>query len=406
MPEALECLRPGRIGGLTIRNRLIRAPTSESISGPDGEVTCEILDMYRALARGGVGLIMTGHLFIDRRGRHVTKQIGIHDDSCLPGLRELVDTVHAEGGRIFAEFGHAGSQSSVPDNVPLSPSAVPNVMTGRMPAAMTESDIEAAIEAFRQAARRAVTAGFDGIHIAGANGYLLSQFASPHTNRRDDRWGGDAQGRGRFMLEAFRAIRSAIGPDMPFSARIGLLDDLPNGMPIEEGLARVAALREARILDAVEPAQNVVPSYAKNVRPYVAVGPGRALADLLIHRVFPRTPVPDEAYFRHFARAIKAQTDMPVILMGGIRSTQTMDDILRTGDADFIAMARPFIREPDLVRKLEAGRRGYVDCVSCNACIRHTGKYSLRCWRTPKWRLAHYFSIVGRQALAKLVANG
>jgi len=392
-------LQPGRLGSLTLRNRIIRAPTAEAMAGPDGEVTCRLEELYRNLARNGVALIMTGHLWVHPRGRAILNQVGIHDDAMLRGLSRLTQTVHAEGGRVFAEFGHAGSQSRVVDNIPLGPSAVPNPQIGRIPVEMSENDIEETIEAFSQAALRAVRAGFDGIHVAGANGYLISQFNSPYTNRRTDRWGGDAQRRGRFMIEVFRAIRSAVGSDYPFVARIGFVDLVDRGLTLEEGLARIEHLRSLRILDAVEPAQNMIPISTQNVQPYIGVTARQALADLLLHRVWTWGPRPTEAYFLPLAREIRKRTDIPIILMGGIRSTEVMEQILTSGDADFVAMSRPFIREPDLVRQFERGRRGMVDCVSCNACQKLQTRYFVRCWRTPKWRLAYYFSIAGRQML-------
>ena len=166
-----------------------------------------------------------------------------------------------------------------------------------------------------------------------------------------------------------------------------MTDAVDGGLELDESLDRVETLFELG-LDGVEVSYGVMQSYLQNIRPYVGVTPRRALADGLIHRVFSRNE--PEAYYRHFSRAVKMKMDIPVILVGGIRTTDTMSDLLLSGDTDFIAMARPFIREPDLPRKLAAGRTGIVDCVSCNICLMHEGKDGLRCWRKTWGRLLYH----------------
>lgn len=155
---------------------------------------------------------------------------------------------------------------------------------------------------------------------------------------------------------------------------------MPDGLAIARRLAAAG-------LNGLEVTYGVMTSYRENIRPYAGVSRRRAIAGGMLHRSFSQ-PVA-EAYYRPFARAAKAAVDIPVILVGGLRSTQTMDDIVRSGDADFLAMARPFVREPDLVNKIAAGRRGPVDCVSCNICFLHEGTDPLRCWRTPAAMLSH-----------------
>ena len=194
------------------------------------------------------------------------------------------------------------------------------------------------------------------------------------------------------MFEVVKALRTAVGRDFPFTARIGMADNVEGGFSLDEGLDRIAQLDALDLLDGIEPALNIISDYKENIRPYVATGPARALQDGLLHRVF-SAPNP-EAYFRPVARELKKRISMPVILMGGIRRTQTMDDILRSGDADFLSLARPFIREPDIALQIANGRRGSVDCVSCNACLMHDGTDPLQCWRVPKRRLIHHFYCV------------
>lgn len=372
-------LRPGRIGTLELSNRLVRAATSETMATEDGVITPELIDFYRRLARGGAGLIISGHIYVDRRGQYAPFQTGIESDSKILGWRRLVDAVHDDGGTIFAELSHAGSQSVVPGNEPCAPSVVPNAIFATRPQALSAEGIEGVINGFGAAARRAVEAGFDGIHIHGGNGYLISQFMSPITNTRHDDWGGSATNRNRFLIEVYRSIRSAVGPNYPVSARIGVADADPNGLSLLEGLERVRILRDEG-LDAVEPVYCIMNSYLDNIRPYVGVGAKRAIQDWAIERIW--RPQVKEAYYRDFARAVKSVcADLPVILVGGLRSTQVMADIIESGDANFLAMARPFVREPDLPLKIMQGRKGLVECVSCNLCLQHEGQEGLKCWR-------------------------
>ncbi len=381
-------LQPGRIGRLTLKNRLVRAATSESMATTGGEATDPHVKLYGDLAAGGAGLIITGHIFVEPRGQYTPKQMGLHDDAFVPGLTRIVDAVHASGGKIFAELSHAGSQSVMPDVVPVAPSVIPNAIFAREPKEMTPADIDAVVAAFGAAARRAMAAGFDGIHIHSGNGYLVSEFNSPHANRRTDAWGGDAERRSRFIVSVYQVIRAAVGPAVPVTARIGIADTVDHGLSVDESVARVAQL-EALGLDAVEVSLGVMSSYLQNVRPYVGVTRSRALADGLVHRLLSDT-VP-EAYYRPYAQAVKqAKVKIPVILVGGIRTTATMADVIASGDADFLAMARPFIREPDLPNRLMAGKRGLVDCVSCNICLGHEGKDGLRCWRKNAADLAYH----------------
>jgi 2,4-dienoyl-CoA reductase-like NADH-dependent reductase (Old Yellow Enzyme family) len=378
-------LEPGRVGPVETRNRLVRAGTSETMAGPDGGVTDALLDLYETLARNEVGLIFTGHLYCDARGKYAVRQTGIHADKTIAGLRRLTDAVHGHGGRIFAQLAHAGSQSRVPDNEPLAPSPVPNELTGREVGDASAEEVESAVEAFVAGARRAAEAGFDGVHVHGANGYLISEFSSPLTNRRTDEWGD----RNRFVHEIVRRIRASLPAHMALTMKIGFVDAVPERprLMLDESVRRAALLVQAG-LDAVEVSCNVMRKASDSAAEYVAVDTRRALQDFLVHRI--GKPPHGEAYFAPWARALRAEVETTVVLVGGMRTTQRMEALLRGGECDFVALARPFIREPDLARQLGAGRTGRVDCTSCNLCLAHEGHHSLRCWRRPRRRLAQH----------------
>ncbi len=375
---ATTFFEPGRIGSLTLKNRFIRAATSETMASDRGEVTEDLKTLYRDLARGGVGLLFTCHLYIHPSGQYFHRQTGIYDDDLTPGLTQLAQTVHREGGRIFAQLAHTGSQCRVPAVTPIAPSVIPNALTDRLPAEITPRQIEEMIEAFGRGANRAVEAGFDGVHIHSANGYLASEFNSPHANRREDEWGGDPERRSRFLFAVYRKVREVVGPDIPVTLKLGVADTVEGGLTVAESVDLAAALEEMG-LDAIEVSCGVMEKESDSCGEYIGVGPGRAARDWLFHRL--ASPPGREAYFLPYARAMKKRLGIPVILVGGLRTTETMERVLSSGDADFLAMARTYIREPDIVDQIRNGRRGLVDCTSCNLCLMHEGKDSLRCWR-------------------------
>jgi len=379
---------PGSIRAVELRNRILRAGTSESMAEPEsGVMTPALLDLYERLAAGGVGGIITGHLFVDSRGKYARGQSGIHDDDMLPGLKRLTERVHSHGAVIFAQLAHAGSQSRVPSNMPLAPSPVPNPLTGKPVEAASSEEIVATVEAFGEAARRAVKAGFDGVHVHGANGYLISEFGSPVTNRRDDEWGGDSDRRGAFSRAVVEEVRRSVPPGFPVTMKIGMVDAVADGLQIDESVGRAQSLVNLG-LDAIEVSCGLMQAPTDSANTYVAVGPKRAAQDLLVHRLL-SAPRP-EAYFRPWAQALRAKVDTTIILTGGMRTTQTMREVLESADADFIGLARPLIREPDLVSQISEGREASADCTSCNLCLVHEGHHPLQCWRIPRIRLLQH----------------
>jgi 2,4-dienoyl-CoA reductase-like NADH-dependent reductase (Old Yellow Enzyme family) len=290
---------------------------------------------------------------------------------------------------VFAQIAHAGSQTLLPELEPVAPSAHPNVMTGRAVAEASRREIDEVIKSFRDAARRAAEAGFDGVHIHGANGYLISEFRSPITNRRQDEWGGSAEARERFPIAVVEAVRKALPRELALTMKLGFRDivDEP-GLELDHAVAGAKRIAAAG-LDAIEVSSNLMSDYVSaSIRAYVAVTRRRALEDLLFHRLH-RSEEP-EAYFLPFAKGLRGQVNAKIVLVGGMRRPATMARVIESGDADFISMARPFIREPDVVRKLEAGRTGTVACVSCNMCLMHEDVHGLRCWRVPRRRILEH----------------
>ncbi|WP_419846626.1 NADH:flavin oxidoreductase [Candidatus Poriferisocius sp.] len=383
----MHAFTPGRIGRLEIKNRFVRAATSETMATDRGEVTPELIELHQTLAANSVGLSLLGHAFVHIRGQSLPNQTGIHDDDMIPGLAQLTGAVHSAGGKIFAQLAHAGNQGGMSDFAMVAPSAMANALTGSVAEPASDEEIEEVIEAFGAAAARAREAGFDGIHIHAANGYLISSFGSPHSNIRTDRWGGDAERRSRLLTRVYQSIRDVVGPEFPVTAKVGMEDQVDNGLELSESVERVRDLAGLG-LDGIEVSVGLMASGADSCHKYVAVDRRRALADHLYFRMF--SPPSGEAYFEPYAQAIRAVVpDLTLLLVGGMRTTETVERVLAEGSCDFVCLARPLIREPDVVAQIEAGRRGRFDCTSCNLCLENEGATRLQCWRTPRVRLIH-----------------
>ena len=245
--------KPGTIGQMEIKNRFVRSATAEFLTTDDGRVTDKYLRAYRQLARGGVGLIITGNLYVNTVGQAVPRSIVLHQDEIVDDLRKVVKTVHEHGAKIVAQINHAGRQCSRDfiTQKPIAPSAVRDMMSLVKPRRMSLNEIEDTITAYGDAARRVKEAGFDGVQILGAHGYLINQFLSCHTNRRKDEWGGSLENRMRFLIRVYELVRETVGPDYPVLIKINGEDCFPNGVTIDQSLAVCEKLEELGI-DAIE----------------------------------------------------------------------------------------------------------------------------------------------------------
>ena len=334
------------IGTLVLPNRLVRSATAEGMADGDGRPQPRLQQMYRELVRGGVGLIITGHMYVHPSGKAHPEMTGAYSDELLPGLAELATAVHQEGGKAVVQINHGGTNCSAETVAEtISPSAVKAPSLEQPAREMTADDIALMIGSYGQAARRVKEAGFDGVQVHGAHGYLISQFLSPFANRRTDEWGGDLAGRMRFLRAVCEAVRAQVGPDYPVFIKLGMMDGVEGGLSVEEGVQVAAALAELG-LDGLE----------------ISGG-----SDSDATRKTIRTEA-DEAYFRPVAQKVRPITRLPIILVGGMRSRSVMEDILRTGDADFVALCRPLICEPDLPNRLRDGVQERAACISANRC--------------------------------------
>jgi 2,4-dienoyl-CoA reductase-like NADH-dependent reductase (Old Yellow Enzyme family) len=321
------------------------------LAGEDGACTPKLIDAMVELAEGGVGLIITGHAYVHKAGRAGRGQMGCHDDRLLAGLGEMTSAVHAAGGRIALQLAHGGllANPELSGEEPLGPSAL-ETENGPVGRAMTESEIERTLEAFAAAASRAVRAGFDAVQIHSAHGYLLSQFLSPYFNKRTDAYGGAIENRARLLLQTLRAVREAVGDDYPVLVKMNSEDLLDGGLSKEE-MVQVCTLLQGAGIDAIELSGGTTLALRKGEMEQ-SWGPTK------------KAPV----YYREAAKQYKAQIDVPLMLVGGIRSFEAAEELVESGTADYISMCRPFVREPNLVNRWRVGDRRPSGCISDNAC--------------------------------------
>ena len=356
-------LTPARIGGVEIKNRIIMPPMTTRLADDEGHVTDDTIAYYMARVRGGVGMITVEMASPERAGRHRRRELGIYDDRFLPGLTRLVDAIHGGGAKASIQLGHGGGHTrrDICGETPVAPSAIPHPVyevTNEtiVPEAMTRERIAETVAAFARAGARAKAAGFDCVEIHAAHGYLISQFATPFENRRTDEYGGSLANRARFGLEVLRAVKAAVGTT-PVIYRLSVDDYFPQGLVPEEG-TQIAVWAAEAGADAL----------------HIAAGHYRSLPSG--ERMIPPMAYP-EATFLDYAAAVKQRVGIPVIAVGRLGDPKQTEAAI--GKADFVALGRSLIADPDWVAKLARGeppRR----CLACNTCVNEMrGGAALHC---------------------------
>ncbi len=346
-------LTPARIGNVEIKNRIVMPPMTTRLADAEGFVTEPLIAYYMARVEGGTGLITVEMASPSREGRHRRRELGICDDRFIAGLARLTGAIRAGGARASIQLGHGGghTRSDICGATPIAPSAIAHrvfEVTDEtiVPREMSLDDIRATIAAFAAAAARAEKAGFDCVEIHAAHGYLISQFLTPFENRRSDRYGGTLENRARFGLEVLAAVKATVG--IPVIYRISVDDYFPQGLSFEEG--RQVAIRAAQTgADAL----------------HIAAGHYRSLPSGA--RMIPPMQY-GEATFLPYAAEMRQAVEVPVIAVGRLGDPKIATAAVEAGKADFVALGRTLIAEPDWVAKLAAGvtpRR----CLACNTCI-------------------------------------
>jgi 2,4-dienoyl-CoA reductase-like NADH-dependent reductase (Old Yellow Enzyme family) len=358
-------LTPAKIGAVEIPNRIVLPSMTTRAADDSGFVTAASIAYYVARARGGVGLVTVEMASPEAVGRHRRRELGIYDDRFLPGLTRLVEAIHHGGARASIQLGHGGGHTrrDICGETPIAPSAIPHPVFETtfetvVPEAMSKRRIEATTAAFVRAALRAEHAGFDCVEIHAAHGYLISQFLTPFENRREDEYGGSLQNRARFGLDILRAVKRAVSKAAVIF-RVSVEDFFPEGMPYAEG-QEVAVWAAAAGADAL----------------HVTAGHYRSQPSAAM--MIPPMSLP-EAPFLGYAADIKARVGVPVIAVGRLGDPATAGRAVAGGKADFVALGRSLLADPDWVNKLARGepvRR----CLACNTCVNEMrGGAPLRC---------------------------
>jgi dimethylglycine catabolism A len=353
--EAMNILlTPARIGPVEIKNRIVMPPMTTRTADDEGFVTDDCIAYYMARVRGGTGLITVEMASPEKAGRHRRREIGIYDDRFIPGLRRLTDAIHGGGAKAAIQLGHAGGHTRIDicGETPIAPSPIPHPVYETtfetiVPQEMSQARIAETTAAFVAAAQRAQAAGFDCVEIHAAHGYLISQFHAPFENRRSDEYGGNLENRARFGLDVLRAVKRAL-PSTAVVYRLSVEDFFPGGLPYSEG-RQIAIWAAAAGADAL----------------HISAGHYRSLPSAQI--VLPPMTFPD-ATFLDFAADVKKHVGVPIIAVGRLGDPAKAEEAVREGRADFVALGRTLIADPQWVEKVRRGEP-VRPCLACNTCI-------------------------------------
>jgi 2,4-dienoyl-CoA reductase-like NADH-dependent reductase (Old Yellow Enzyme family) len=340
------------INTMELRNRFVRSAIWEGMCDENGRPGGRLAECYRELAKGGVGLIITGYTFVLRDGKQTRGSMGAQTDDFATEMRMLSSVVHAEGGKLCMQLVHTGGQARITgDGRLLAPSAVEAPEYTGIPHEMTQKDIQEVVGAFGASAKRARDWGFDAVQIHAAHGYLINQFLSPRTNVRTDDYGGSVENRMHFLLDVYRSVRSAVGAAFPVLVKLNGSDHVDKGLSIDDAV-KVASALEREGIDAIEVSSGT-PASGEHL-------PVRKKIDTQ----------EQEAYNLPLAVRIKQAVSCPVVVVGGFRSYDLAVRVIEKGEADYVSLARPLIREPGLVNRWKSGDCSRARCISCNGCYR------------------------------------
>lgn len=339
------------IAEMKLKNRFVRSATYDGCADENGHPTPRLYEIYENLAQGGVATIITGLTSVSDAEQLMGRQMAIHDDSFIPEYRVMTDTAHSHGAAIILQLACMGTQHHAHAGVKPAwgPSVVEDIAYKVTAQEMSKEDIARMRDDFARGALRAKLAGFDGVQLHAAHGYLLSKFLTPYYNRRSDEYGGSIENRGRLLFETCQAVRKKVGPDYPVLIKINCEDFMEQGMTFEECRFVCARLAELGI-DAIE-----VSGGSFSSRPNES--PARK----------------EEGYFRKYAEQLASELPVPVIVVGGNRDFETMSELVRESGIMAVSLSRPLIRENALIGRWKGGDRSRALCVSCNKCFNPKG---------------------------------
>lgn len=323
-----KIFEPLKLNNLTLRNRLLRSATWEGIASEDGSINQKIYSIYEELSKGGVGGIITGFTSVDSNDHYFKGMMRLSDDKLIPQYKKLTDIVHKENCPIIAQLAlgafYENSIEVVPDD-------------------MTINDIKKVINLFIQAAERAKKANYDGIQIHSAHFFFLSRFISPLVNHRSDSFGGSTENRIKILVEILKGIKQK-NLNLHISLKLNS-SDFEDGGINEDECVKIAKIMEQEGIDSIEISGNG--TSRSRIKPHV-----------------------NEAYFLKCAEMVSNSVNIPIALVGGIRSKKTIENILDNTKIEIISLSRPLINDPNFPKKLENGDIEDSGCISCNGCYR------------------------------------
>lgn len=351
-----------KIGNLSIKNRFVRSSTWENMTN-NGKMNQKLYDLYEDLAKGEIGLIITGYANIIEEEQPNPGMFGIYDDSFIGGYKKLCNRVHEYNSKIVLQVAYGGTKTkyNVGERKIFSPSNIPELSTGTIGTPMTKEDIDYLVKAFAQSARRAKESGFDGIEIHGAHTYLINQFLSPYYNQRTDEYGGILDNRMRFLVEIYTAMRNETGLDYPILLKLTASDFFDGGLTFEE-TRKIAKKMEEIGIDAIEISGNI-----------------HGKGESLVGYEFEGYKIQKEAYFGEFAKIIAKELKIPIITVGGIKTYEKADEILNSSNISMFGFSRPLLTEPHLIKRWKEGDRKKVKCIRCSKCRTPEGNYCVIC---------------------------
>jgi 2,4-dienoyl-CoA reductase-like NADH-dependent reductase (Old Yellow Enzyme family) len=390
----MNAFSKGSIAGVSLKNRIIRSATHEGLADATGMPLPEVGDLYARIARGGAGAIISGYMSVHHRGKITNNVMMMDRDELIIPYKKITAAVKKEGAPIFAQLAHAGGLADPKsyEGKAVAPSRVRYMFYNRVAEELSEKEIEEIITIFVNAVVRAKKAGFSGVQIHAAHGYLLNEFLSPAYNRRRDRWGGSLENRFRIIGEIIDRARQKVGA-YPIITKLSAYDNEKKGLRLEETI-EFANLFEKAGFDAIE--LSCGGAYDSFTMARIEKLPVQAMLSLMsmmkempgvMRALFPAlAPLMFKArrpllnYNVDAAEQVRKKVNIPIIVVGGIRDIDSMNGIIEGGKADFVSLSRPFIIEPDIVNRLKSGKQRESRCINCGYCLLGVLDNPLRCY--------------------------
>ncbi|MGB5216862.1 MAG: NADH:flavin oxidoreductase [Smithella sp.] len=388
----IDVFAKSTIAGIELNNKIIRSATYEGLSDPEGRPAKKLAEMYIKLAKGEVGAIITGLMGVHRKGRSALQMCMLDRDDFIDDYKQINVQLKEYGVPVIAQLAHGGGQCmpKASGGFNLAPSKKYYAVANKISQVLSEEDIIEIIDSFICGVERAKKAGFAGVQLHAAHGYLLSEFLSGGLNTRKDKWGGSTENRFRIISEIMKGVRERVGK-YPILAKFSSYDYLKNGITLDEGV-RLAVMFQKAGIDALEVScganDGLSSSRVKEIPSdaIIAVLPIKIKSEILkgmlrnIIPLFVKTYDPIHNFNIDAAGTIKHEIDIPVIAVGGIRNINDIKSIINENKADYVSMCRPFIIEPEIVKKFKSGKQENSKCIECCHCLFGLAKKPVRCY--------------------------